>query len=70
MMDNDGYTKNVYACAYLINVLISFPLVHGFNCFEYIVNEGSQLTTTFHSNVKGRTGFQLINLTGKINSVS
>ena len=69
-MDNDGYTKNVYACAYLINVLISFHVVHGFNCLEYIVNEGSQLTTKFHPNVKGITKFRNMNLAGKINSVS
>ena len=51
-------------------MLILFPIVHGFNCLEYIVNEGSQLTTTFHPNVKGITRFQDMDLTGKINSVS
>ena len=50
-------------------MLVLFPIVHGFNCLEYIVNEGSQLTTTFRSNVKGRTDFQMVDLTGKINSM-
>ena len=38
---------------------------------EYIVNEGSQLTTTFRSNVKGRTDFQAgnVDLRGTISTV-
>lgn len=50
----------------LIAVIIFRSLVHGFNCLKYDINEGSNLTSIFHLNVKGRTPYPAIKLDGEI----